>query len=64
MRTEDEKKELTPEEKEAAIKEALKKRQAAAGAQKSKGDAVLGAKLEKQERKQKAKKGKNDDRDR
>ena len=57
---------MTPEQKEAAIKEALKKR--AGGAQKSTakdGSVLLTAKIEKAERKQKAKKGtKTDDRDR
>ena len=56
---------MTPEQKEAAIKEALKKR---AGTQKgaSKDASVLlTAKIEKADRKQKSKKGtKTDDRDR
>ncbi len=54
---------MTPEQKEAAIKEALKKRNATQ--QKSgKESAILAAKVEKAERKQKAKKGKADDFDR
>ena len=57
--------ELTPEQKEAAIKEALKKRKAAkSGAGKS-AAATLAAQIEKAERKQKGgKKGKADDYDR
>ena len=57
--------ELTAEQKEAAIKEALKKR--TAGQQKSnpKGAALLAAQIEKAERKQKGKKsGKAEDYDR
>lgn len=54
---------MTPEEKEAAIKEALKKRQAATQG-KGKSEALLSAKLEKQERQAKAKKSKAEDRDR
>ena len=54
---------MTPEEKEAAIKEALKKR-AIGTQQKGKTEALVGAKLEKQERKAKAKKSKAEDRDR
>lgn len=48
---------MTAEQKEAAIKEALKKRNAGANAaQKSKEAALLAAKLEKVERKTKASK--------
>ena len=55
---------MTPEQKEAAIKEALKKRNATQ--QKSgKDTAILAAKIEKAERKNKSKKaGKADDFDR
>ena len=55
--------ELTQEQKEAAIREALKKR-AGGQAQKGKDAVLLTAKIEKAERKQKAKKSKGDDYDR
>jgi len=56
--------ELTAEEKEAAIREALKKRAAGSGQHKGK-ETLLTAKIEKAERKQKSKKaGKAEDFDR
>lgn len=54
----------TAEEKEAAIKEALKKRQAAAQAAKGKADSLAGAKHERAELKSKQKKNKARDLDR
>lgn len=56
--------ELTPEQKEAALKEALKKRNAAGQKQSGKSAALLAAQIEKADRKQKSKKGKADDYDR